>query len=95
MLIIIVYMLDPRTKFEYFEFITCKMYGDTKGAVVAHLPRMQLLSTRDSILLLGQLLFPNPPLLHFLVNLKIASLPLIEIPPLISSNPLIEIPPKR
>nr|XP_027109261.1 zinc finger BED domain-containing protein RICESLEEPER 1-like [Coffea arabica] len=39
MLIFIAYMLDPRTKFEYFEFVACKMYGDTEGAVVAHVAK--------------------------------------------------------
>ncbi|XP_027158271.1 uncharacterized protein LOC113759892 [Coffea eugenioides] len=39
MLIFIAYMLDPRTKFEYFEFIACKMYGDTEGAVVARVAK--------------------------------------------------------
>ncbi|XP_071921710.1 zinc finger BED domain-containing protein RICESLEEPER 2-like [Coffea arabica] len=39
MLIFIACMLDPRTKFEYFEFIACKMYGDTEGAVVARVAK--------------------------------------------------------
>lgn len=39
MIIFIAAMLDPRTKYEYFEFVVMKMYGENEGKVVAEMAK--------------------------------------------------------